>query len=340
MPKIVSKLLIPVSALAVFLLFCELAVRLLGFGVWNSAPDPITVVPGGSVFQPDPVTGFRHYPGRYDVSIGDLSFVMTHNEDSLRITSPENTLGRDAIPELWFMGGSFTHGWAVSDEETFPWQIQSRYPSSEIVNFGVGGFGTLLSLLQLEQNLKSETKPEAVVVFYIYFHDQRNIFSRERRKTITGLNHLGPLAQPKALMSPDGTIQQINLNDVSYTGLPGNKRSALINLFDDAINRIERIWLKESVVTLALFERMAELTRDQGIQLVVAGLSTDGGTQSMLSQLQDLGINTIDIGHEFWEPRYNNLPWDSHPNPMAQTMYADKLERGLLELGILPSAEN
>ncbi|MCP5348437.1 MAG: SGNH/GDSL hydrolase family protein [Gammaproteobacteria bacterium] len=330
-----KNLLIVFGSGFIMLLMGELVLRILGFSPWNAAPDPISVIPGGSVFQLDPVTGFRHKPGKFQVQIGELTFEMTHNERSLRITSTADTVVEPEGPELWFLGGSFTHGWAVNDNETFPWLLQSRYPKLRIVNYGVGGYGTLLSLLQLERELESGNLPDAVIVFYVFFHDQRNVFSRERRKTITGLNHLGPLAQPKVSFNESGQIEQIDSNTVEYEGLPGIEFSAVLNLLDDAYNSLERMLLRERDVTAALFERMAALAKRYGFELFVAGLSPDKATVEMLQRVELLGISTIDMAMPFWEPEFNNMPWDSHPNTAGQEIYAQKLERELLRLGLI-----
>lgn len=317
--------------LAVFLL-CEVLLRLLGYAAWNPAPASISIIPGGSAFLADPLTGYRHHPGQYEVTIGGLQFNMTHDAQGRRLTAPGERNMAGERPEIWIFGGSFTHGWGVNDDQTFPWLLQESLPQYRMVNYGVSGYGTLLSLLQLRREISAGSKPAKVVLAYLYFHDQRNVFSRERRKTISGINHLGPLSQPRVEFGPEGSLINSGMAEVSYLGLPGIQYSAAVNLLDDAINRLERILLREREVTLALFREFDKLADEQGFDLVVAGLSPDRDTQAMLRRLDEEGVTTINAPLEFWDPRFNNLPWDSHPNAAGQRKYAVQISSQLKSL--------
>ena len=38
-----------------------------------------------------------------------------------------------------------TQGWAIDDNETYPWKLQKRYPSLNVLNYGTGGYGSYQS---------------------------------------------------------------------------------------------------------------------------------------------------------------------------------------------------
>jgi hypothetical protein len=71
------------------------------------------------------------------------AFRVTHLPNTLRVPYP---LATDAHarskPEIWLFGCSFTHGWSLNDEETYPWVLQERLPMYEVVNYGAWRCGT------------------------------------------------------------------------------------------------------------------------------------------------------------------------------------------------------
>jgi hypothetical protein len=88
---------------------------------------------------------------------GGYSFTVTHFPSKLRITHPLATYtDRRSKPEIWIMGCSFTHGWSLNDQDTYPWLLQARLPQYVVVNYGVEGYGTLHALLQLREALTTQ----------------------------------------------------------------------------------------------------------------------------------------------------------------------------------------
>ena len=159
-------LLIALSVFAVCLGVAELLLRALGFQPWLPEAPATRVEPGGRIFEIDTVTGYRNLAGRFEIEFPRTGYrgTATHTADGSRITSfPDAApLGR---PEVWFFGSSFTCGWSLDDEETFPWLVQAQPPSKRILNFGVGAYGTLDSLLQFrEARAVRAAPPELVMV--------------------------------------------------------------------------------------------------------------------------------------------------------------------------------
>ena len=71
---------------------------------------------------------------------------------------------------MLLVGCSFTMGWAVADDETWAWRLQELRPDVEVVNRGVGGYGTLQSLLLLEQLLGRDGQRPARVLYGFIDH--------------------------------------------------------------------------------------------------------------------------------------------------------------------------
>ena len=321
-----------VAVLAFWFVAIEGLLRLLGAGPWDPRPVNVQVEPGGSLYELHPTLGYRHRAGEFRITQEVLRWTATHGDDTLRITDRPGDEGRGVQrPELWIMGGSFTHGWAVNDWETFPWLLQERLPQYRVVNFGVGGYGTLQSLVQLEHALAERT-PALVVVAYASYHDRRNVFSRQQRKTLVPWNHLGILRMPRAKLGPGGEIQT-EMADATYSELPGMRLSAIVHLVERGLNRLERVWLGEHDVTFAILERMAEIARSEHFDIVVAGLGPDRATTAMLDRCRVRDWTVIDISHDWTDPKLTNKPWDDHPNAAGQRLYAAALERGLRAAG-------
>jgi hypothetical protein len=312
----------------------EWALRRAGHEPWRVAPLRIELEPEGSLFQPHPTLGYAHRPGAFTVREGALAFRMTHGPDALRITHPPRP--GPAGPGLWIFGCSFTHGWSVDDEETYPWLVQEAFPRAEVVNFGVSGYGTLQAWIQLEEALAVRPPPAAAVVAYGSFHDDRNTFARERRKIIVPWNRLGPLSQPAARLDRSGALR-VGLEPFTFREVPGMRSLALAHLLERAFSRAESRWLRGPEVTRALLDRFAARASEAGVRFVLAGVYADAATRETLAWNEARGRLGVDLAVDVDDRRFNNLPWDPHPSASAHRVYAGRLARFLREHGLLPA---
>lgn len=313
----------------------EVIVRLNQWWPWTN-PDPhVTVAPGQRLFDRDEHLGYRHLPGRFDVTLADgHRFHMTHLPSSLRATHPlETYTASTAKPEIWVLGCSFTHGWALDDEDTYPWVLQTKLPSYEVVNYGVSGYGTVHSLVQLEDALAHGQRPRAVVLAYASFHDPRNTFLRQRRKEVAPWNRLGPVQQPVAELAADGRLA-LTMSDVTYTELPLMRVSALANFVEVKLNKLEEGWVDSHRVSEALVDRMLDDARAAGFPLLVAGIWDDAPTHQLLEHVRQRGGWVVDVGLDPHDTSLTNQPHDSHPNARANQRYAEGIERALHQAGL------
>jgi len=73
-------------------------------------------------------------------------------------------------------GDSFTFGDEVSDNETWTYYLEKLLPGSEVINFGVHGYGHDQMLLYLqEEGIKYH--PDIVILGFLSFDMQRNVIS-------------------------------------------------------------------------------------------------------------------------------------------------------------------
>lgn len=317
--------------LVIYLLIgvAEFGLRLAGY---RSIPDfaswYVLVQPGGKMFMTHPTLGYRHLPGEFNVTFFDgYSFHATHLSNTLRATHPIQSIqGNDSRPEVWIFGCSFTYGFGINDEETYPWLLQEQFPLVAVSNFGVSGYGTVQSLIQFQEAIQQGHTPQLAILAYGSFHDERNILSRERRNSIASQNRLGLLFHPYARLdsaSPDGL--RFGMGTVFYYRFPLAHDSAFIALLDKAYGRVQERWLKDHEVSRRLIRKFAAITQQHGTKFIVAGINADEATHNMLVFCKKEGILAIDIAVDLTLRKYNVTEWDPHPNALANREYADRL---------------
>jgi hypothetical protein len=320
-------------ALIVIAICGEILARLSGVEPWDPRPIGVVVEPGGRYFQQHPTLGYSHLPGSFTITMPQtsLTYHVTHLPDTLRVTHPLETYaaGGSGKEEIWIFGGSFTYGWGLDDDETFPWVLQESFPEFEVVNFGVSGYGTLISLLQFEEALARGRRPRIAVIAYATFHDMRNTFLRRHRKGLVQGNRLGPLVLPYARLDAEGQLE-IRMADSVYREFPLMRRSALAHLLDTFYNhRIEDRFVDSAAVTRAILTEFQGLCEENGIRLVVAGIDDWRGTP-MPGFLEERGISFVEIWVDLSDPRYvNSRDVFHHPNALAHRLYARRIEEFL-----------
>ena len=73
-----------------------------------------------------------------------------------------------------FLGGSFTFGHGVEDDQAYAARLQAALPEVRVLNAAVNAWGTAHALLKLEQELKQREDIQAVVYGFISHHTKRN----------------------------------------------------------------------------------------------------------------------------------------------------------------------
>jgi hypothetical protein len=322
--------------LAIFVIISsEIILRWKGFQPWQPIKLSVKVEPGGRLYVKNPALGYTNIPGRFAVTLPDgYCFRVTNLPNTRRITHPLSTYGKNRPKdEIWVFGCSFTYGWSLNDQETFPWLLQERFPNYEVVNFGVSGYSTVQSLIQFREALASGSSPKAVLLNYASWHDERNIFSRHWREIFVPNNKLGQLFYPFARLNQNGKLNYY-LGEVQYRALPLMKYSALINFIDITFNKLQERWWRIRDVTQALLVEFANTAQRQHIPVVIAGITHSKPTRAMLSFVREQGFKAVDISVDLNIKENTNYPHDGHPGPLANRKYADKLESVLYANGV------
>lgn len=313
--------------LVIFIAAAEIILRAKGLTPEQSHRIEIRIHPGGRLIARHPSLGFTHVPGSHTIELPTgLRFRMTILPNGLRITRPlESYAVADNREKIWIFGCSYTEGWSLNDDETYAWLIQQRYPQYEVVNFGVGGYGTVHSLLQFREALKTAT-PKVVVLAYADFHDERNTLSRSHREAIRADSELGPLQHPYAWLDEHDGLQ-IGYTSAEYFAFPLERQSALAEFLDDQIGIIDTRIRRSDVVSKELIGQMGQLAKSHGVELILANIDRGPAGRRMLRQARTAGIQAVDISVNRQDPRNTNLPHDAHPSALANRKYADRLDK-------------
>ena len=314
-------------ATVLILFLAEGSARILGYRPWVTRQLDVVVEPGGRLYSPNPILGYTALPGRFKVTInGSYSFNITNLDNTLRVTHPFGASSDKPKTGIWIFGDSITYGWSVNDKDTYPWLLQEKLPDYEVINFGVNGYGTLQNLIQLREALKNGAEPKVVVLVYASWDDVRNTFIRGRRKMLTPAASLGPVNQPYARFDSNGKLN-VSIDTLEYRPFPLMRYSAFIHALEESYDRYEERHSQSHEITKAIIKEFADLCKARGIELVVAGLTSDATTSDMFSYCKSQGLRTADIWIDFLNIKENNnLPYDSHPSAIAHRQYAQKLE--------------
>jgi hypothetical protein len=235
---------------------------------------------------------------------------------------------------LLTVGCSFTFGWAVSDEDTYPWKLQARFPSVHVVNRGVGAYGTHQAVLTLERVLPDLPRPTLVLYGFISHHEERNVASPAWLETLARQSTNANTRVPYATLGDGGGLDRHPPG--GFAELPWRRHSALAAFLERAPVRWtgrERAGQARRV-TEALLLEMRELAARHGTEFaVVVLLAASGPKTHYVRFMQEHGIRVLDCALPLTPER--RVPGEIHPNGAVHTYYADCITRGLGD-GSLP----
>ncbi len=152
---------------------------------------------GRSLVQLDPELGWiyaSNYRGK----------LYSSNSRGLRGKREYSTSPPPGVLRVAAFGDSFVHANEVADEESWSARLEKLEPRMEVLNFGVGGFGTDQALLYFERRAR-EFDPRLVVLGFSEVDYGRNLNRFRRFRTATGL----PQSKPRFRISDraDGVLE-------------------------------------------------------------------------------------------------------------------------------------
>jgi len=273
--------------------------------------------------EPDENLGWRNkagsvvWPGQGEDGGKDIR--MTFWSDGLRATAPAPDLDR---PHVVVIGCSYTQGWAVTDQETYAWHLQTEFPSHAFLNYGTAGYGTYQSLLALERYFAAGHKPPAVVIYgFIDYHEERNVAPAGWLRALATASRAGSLSVPFASIGADGTLERHRLDRAN--SWPLRSRLASVALVEDRVLefRTRGRFEQRREVTDALILELQRVTRDHGSRLLVAILESRPEPKAHVAAFAaQAGIEVVDCTVPNQE--LLQVPGYSHPDRRINAHWA------------------
>ncbi len=277
-----------------------------------------------AIHEFDPELGWRNKEGEYRVA------AYTHRAPPTcvtmwpggrRATSRDRPEPGSRARRVVVVGCSYTQGWAISDDETYAWRLQERFPEAEFFNYGTAGFGTLQSLLALERHYREQGEADVVLFGLSSVQAERNLGEASWLRTLA----FGAVRQhvwaPWADLDERGQVRRHPL--VRYPSLPWHESSALVALGERAYanwryparegERFETTWK----LVLAL----RDCAQAHGSTFVVAALGWSPGIQPYRRELDGAGIPYV-----FCEPPFSTrlfVKGEGHPNGKMNEIWAE-----------------
>lgn len=327
--RILRVFLITVFVVAVAVLLLEGLLRLAGKQPW---PDSGSMGET-SILEPHETRGWTNKPGVHRLppfAPAGKETVVTILPWGGRPASP----GRSAAGDVVVVGGSFTLGWGVSDYETFPRLLAEKLPGERVVNLAVGGYGTLQSLMVLEQWFSRHPDAAELVVYgFTDFHENRNTATPAWRRSLAVNSPSRAVRVPFARME-DGRLQRKPLS--VHPDWPFKRHFALVALLEDLYLRaVEAEALDQRVpVTKALLLDMRDLCAEHGAELLVAVIHASTEKKRLYqSFLKEHGVASTDctLPGTYPKPEYS-VPGDGRPNGRMHALWADCLSKPAADL--------
>jgi len=221
-------------------------------------------------------------------------------------------------PSVLFLGGSFTFGHGVEDDETYPAVLQRAWPALRVVNAATNAWGTAHALLALADELAASDDIALVVYGFITDHLRRN------HRSAWWLKQLDETRERR------NPFFEIDGDALVFRGLADPIRDALP---DDRDQRVREVRMTERLLV-----EMARLCAARGIRLVVVQLPDATGGRAVDVLERSVGRDAvIDLASRL---RYQDLRFkhDIHPTPAGHRAVAEALQPRLEPLLPVDSA--
>jgi hypothetical protein len=315
-----KNLLLLVGATVVSLLLAEGGLRLAGYQPWTG----MEYANRTRITQFHPQLGWDLKEGifqRPPYSPQGADIVYTHLPGGLRQSHPQQNGILNEQPKIVMVGGSYTHGTAITDDETFPWKLQQTLPGMEVLNYSVGGYGTLQSLVKLQQVLPKIRQRKLVIYGLIRHHSIRNVSTTG---WITSLSKYSrnDLYIPYVKIDKNNQMQHQPL--LHFSPFPLRQYSALIALLENTW--ISTRWGKHddepiSQITVALVSEMQELSNEHNADFLVVLLSFNRrDAHTYTKALIRNEVNVLNCSYPL--TRDMIVIGDGHPNGKMNTKWA------------------
>ena len=101
---------------------------------------------------------------------------------------------------------------------------------------------------------------------------------------------------------------------------------ACVNLLDDKYNElIDRKIYNKPEISYLILKEIHTLCKKNKIELIITNIDDYKRTGKDFEYFSSIGIKTLNLHVENNNPKYNLLPYDSHPNKLANKLFAERI---------------
>jgi len=313
--KIIKNIILVLSSVFFTFLVLEVFIRfILKDGPRNALAFDLKDQPIS--FIEDTVLGWRPKTGKYTLkpwSKNGKATILTNLGDGGRLTGYNNKKEK-----IIFLGGSFTKGWAVDDNETFPWLLQKKIKNYKIKNYGVSGYGGVQSFLKLQNIFENQNNIKLVIYGFIPHHEVRNIASGS---WMYWLNTASRGTEGK-LSLPYASIKDKKLKihkPKQYLKLPFGNKSALITKIEKRVLKLNafRRTLHETKISQEIILSMKKISEENKSRFAFLILQKIPG-EKFIKYKEFFKKNSVDhINCYFQEGKEYIVEGEGHPNEIG-----------------------
>lgn len=317
--------------LLVSLILAELALRLLAYEPYQHQAFAVQSEPAGWL-RGDSLYGFALTEGQYQIQLDSgYHFEARHLPEGRRSLQEETQTTRSETIDLY--GCSYAYGYGVGEGQALGALLQAASPNAQVRNWSVPGHGTTQAWIRLQSQLAQGDTPQTVIILYASFHADRNALTAEYRRSLklgfsrnTSDETIARFRYP--YLGDDGLLQYQAWEGL-YEHWPGRTWSALINALQSSIEFWQSSNLRKKDQSLELLLRIAGLCEEAGIRFLVCPL--DRESESMRRKISERGYETIALSLDLSLTKWQNFPYDTHPNAAAHAHYAKEISQYLLQ---------
>ncbi len=223
---------------------------------------------------------------------------------------------------IGYFGCSITYGHGLNNEKTFSHKLFEKTKDFDYLNFAVPGHSTYQSLLKLKNKIK-EIKFKKIVLGIHKDLERRNTCSISWTKII---NNYWAIPFKLNLLKYNLEFKPKKRFNLKFFNLQ------LVKLINNILNsiifsigsskKIQKETMKE------ILREFKEICSKNNIELIIICLDNYNEIYDFLSEnsfnwtTSNINLNEKDEKGKF---KWQLLPWDNHPNEMANQIYYEKL---------------
>lgn len=331
--EIKSKLKIGLYILLMFFPCMEIAIRIVGGKPYHQENYSLAISPSYA-YEGDDSLGIQLNPGIFDITLNNkIKFIATHTDKRVRKTKRVDSLPIER--EVAVMGCSFTYGYGVNDEEHFTSLLQKKHPSYNFTNYGVIGYGTVQSYLQLKKKIAENEQPNEVVLVFSSFHLERNALTPTYKRALKiGFNQ--SMAEVETFMSGAkfpyySSVDPMQLKFLSwdslYTDWLGRTHFASVNYVQTAWDNIQTKKIDLIEISKEIILNFNKLCTENDIRFNLILLDNEEAMTDFFEEVNNHGFPIIKVGFDFSDSKWTNLPYDMHPNQDGHIKIAEAINK-------------